>query len=252
MTRPGQRRLPPAERRRAIVEEAARFFAERGFDGRTRALAERLGVTQALIYRYFPSKESLIEEVFRTVFTDTWDPSWAAILADRSRPLADRLVAFYRAYRSRGSPITMRLFMRANLDGVGYARRYSVPLTERLLRPILAELRHAAGLPDPEAAPMSYDERELVMALHGAIVFLSIRKTIYGTPLPEDLSEPVARIVRAYLPGALDELRRLHGPEAAGGGRRRCASPNGRPRTSAANRRPRHGRRSRPGRTRAG
>ncbi len=215
--KPARRRLPPEERRRAIVEEAARFFAERGFDGRTRALAERLGVTQALLYRYFPSKELLIEEVFRTVFTDNWDPSWAAILSDRAQTLEDRLVGFYRAYRSRGSPTSMRLFMRANLDGVGYAKRYSVPLTERLLRPILAEFRHAAGLADVESVPMTYDERELVMALHGAIVFLSIRKNIYGTPLPEDLSAPVARIIRAYLPGALDELRRLHGPDCDDG-----------------------------------
>lgn len=224
--KPAQRRLPPEERRRAIVEEAARFFAEVGFDGRTRALAERLGVTQALIYRYFPSKESLIEEVFRTVFTDNWDPAWAAILADRERPLEDRLAGFYRAYRSRGSPISMRLFLRANLDGVGYAKRYSVPLTERLLRPILVELRHAAGLADVEAVAMTYDERELVMALHGAIVFLSIRKNIYGTPLPEDLSAPVARIVRTYLPGALDELRRLHGPDGHDGSGVPLLEPN--------------------------
>lgn len=217
LEKPSQRRLPPEERRRAIVEEAARFFAERGFDGRTRALAERLEVTQALIYRYFPSKELLIEEVFRSVFADNWDSSWADILADREQPLEDRLAGFYRAYRRRGSPISMRLFMRANLDGAGYAKRYSVPLTERLLRPILVELRHEAGLPDVAAAPMSYDERELVMALHGAIVFLSIRKNIYGTPLPDDLSAPVARIIRAYLPGALEELRRLHGPDAGDG-----------------------------------
>lgn len=216
---PVQRRLPPEERRRAIVEEAARFFAERGFDGPTRALAERLGVTQALLYRYFPSKESLIEDVFRTVFADNWDPGWAAILADRSRPLEDRLVAFYRAYLGRGSAVSARLFMRANLDGVGYAKRYSVPLTERLLRPVLAECRHAAELPDVDTEPMTYDERELVMALHGAIVFLSIRRNIYGTPLPEDLSAPIAGIVRAFLPGALDELRRLHASGAVADGR---------------------------------
>ena len=211
---PTQRRLPPAERRRAIVEEAARFFAESGFEGRTRALAERLGVTQALLYRYFPSKDSLIEEVFRTVFADYWDPGWAALLADRGRTLEDRLAAFYGAYVGHGDAVTARLFMRANLDGVGYARRYSVPLTDRVLRPVLAELRHDAGLADPDSVPMRDEERELVMGLHGALVFLAIRRDIYGTPLPDDLSGPIARIVRAYLPGALDVLRRMHDPAA--------------------------------------
>ncbi len=225
---PAQRRLPPEERRTAIVEEAARFFAECGFDGRTRALAGRLGVTQALLYRYFPSKESLIEEVFRAVFADNWDPAWAAILADRRQPLEGRLIGFYRAYLGRGSAVSVRLFMRANLDGVDYAKRYAVPLTERVLRPVLTELRAAAGLADVESVPMSYEERELVIGLHGAIVFQSIRKNIYGTPLPEDLATPIARIVGAFLPGALDALRRLHGPDGVAGNALPLLAPNGR------------------------
>ncbi|NNG05061.1 MAG: TetR/AcrR family transcriptional regulator [Inquilinus sp.] len=209
-----RRRLPPAERRRSILDGAAAFFAERGFDGPTRDLAERLGVTQALLYRYFPSKEALIDAVFEAVYADNWDPAWTTALADRGVDLAERLNAFYRAYLGRGSATTARLFMRANLDGLGYAKRYSVPLTDRVLRPVLAELRHAAGLPAPEAVPIDYQEREIAMALHGALVFLSIRKNIYGTPLPDDLAEPIAGIVRLFLPGALAALQRLHGDGA--------------------------------------
>jgi len=58
-----RRRLPRHERERLIVEEAVRFFAEVGFEGQTRALAQRLGVTQPLLYRYFPDKGALIERL---------------------------------------------------------------------------------------------------------------------------------------------------------------------------------------------
>jgi hypothetical protein len=39
----------------------------------TRDLARRLGVTQPLLYRYFPSKDDLIKEVYRTVYLEPFD-----------------------------------------------------------------------------------------------------------------------------------------------------------------------------------
>ena len=46
-----------------IVDEAKIFFADHGFRGSTRELARQLGVTQALIYKYFPSKQALIDQI---------------------------------------------------------------------------------------------------------------------------------------------------------------------------------------------
>src|SRR5215510_13159753 len=48
------------ERRQRILVEATRCFAARGFAGTTtRELAAGAGVTEAALYRYFPSKEAL-------------------------------------------------------------------------------------------------------------------------------------------------------------------------------------------------
>src|SRR5256714_12639461 len=93
-----QMRLSPDERRREFVAKATEFFSEEGFGGGTRALARRLGVTQPLLYRYFPSKDDLIKEVYRTVYLDPLETDWEKRLTDRSRPLRDRLLEFYRAY----------------------------------------------------------------------------------------------------------------------------------------------------------
>src|SRR5579863_2234614 len=93
-----QKRLSPDDRRKEFVAKATEFFSEEGFGGGTRALARRLGVTQPLLYRYFPSKDDLIKEVYRTVYLEPMDSGWEKLLADRSRPLRDRLKEFYDAY----------------------------------------------------------------------------------------------------------------------------------------------------------
>src|ERR1700760_5143895 len=93
-TRAKQRRLSPDDRRKEFVAKAAEFFADEGFAGGTRDLARRLGVTQPLLYRYFPSKDDLIQEVYRTVYLEPLDEGWDKLLTDRSRPLRDRLLEF--------------------------------------------------------------------------------------------------------------------------------------------------------------
>src|ERR1700731_3827289 len=93
-----QKRLSPDDRRQEFVAKATEFFAEEGFGGGTRALARRLGVTQPLLYRYFPSKDDLIKEVYRTVYLDPLETGWEKLLSDRARPLRDRLQEFYLAY----------------------------------------------------------------------------------------------------------------------------------------------------------
>lgn len=53
-------RLTADERRSAIVAVATEVFAEKGFHGTTtRELAKAAGVSEALLYKHFPSKESL-------------------------------------------------------------------------------------------------------------------------------------------------------------------------------------------------
>src|SRR6516164_3663299 len=53
-------RLSAEERKHAIVDAVRGVFADKGFDGTTtRELARAAGVSEALLYKHFPSKESL-------------------------------------------------------------------------------------------------------------------------------------------------------------------------------------------------
>ncbi|MEW6471279.1 MAG: helix-turn-helix domain-containing protein [Actinomycetota bacterium] len=59
---PKRVRLRAEERREMILDAARRVFLESGFAGaRTRRIAEEAGITEALLYRFFPSKS----EIFR-------------------------------------------------------------------------------------------------------------------------------------------------------------------------------------------
>lgn len=60
------RRLPARERRRQILIAAIRVFARGGFHGATtKEIAAEAGVAEALIYRYFESKQALFVEAMR-------------------------------------------------------------------------------------------------------------------------------------------------------------------------------------------
>ncbi len=62
-------RIPAPARKASIIRSAGALFAEKGFNGtKTREIAMRAGVSEALIFKHFPSKEEL----------------YAAILAEKS------------------------------------------------------------------------------------------------------------------------------------------------------------------------
>jgi len=58
-------------RRAAIIRTARTVFVDKGFNGTTtRELAEAAGVSEALLFKHFPSKEALYAAILRTCFED--------------------------------------------------------------------------------------------------------------------------------------------------------------------------------------
>jgi AcrR family transcriptional regulator len=208
-----RRRLSGAQRRDRIVQQAAEVFADEGFAATTRELAKRLGVTQALLYKFYPSKQALIDAVYETVFQGRWDPGWMDLLADGSIPVGERITAFYIAYHERMDGVAMKLFVRAGLAGMALPGARGARLTDQIFAPITAALRQLAGLPPLEQRPMIRGERELCMQLHGSIVFLAIRRHVYRMPMPASVDDVIRMYVATFIEGAPATLRRLHADE---------------------------------------
>jgi AcrR family transcriptional regulator len=198
--RPKQTRLAPDQRRAEFVAKAAELFSEQGFDVGTRELARKLGVTQPLLYRYFPSKEDLIKEVYRTVYVERWQPEWDGLLTDRSVPIRARLQQFYAAYTDViFTREWIRIYLFSGLKGVEINRWYVRLVEARILTRIVEEVRHDAGLPaQPKPAPA---EMELAWQLHGGIFYYGVRKHIYASDVLEDKPAVIANALDVFLVG---------------------------------------------------
>jgi len=195
-----QRRLSPDERRKEFVAKATEFFAEEGFAGGTRDLARRLGVTQPLLYRYFQSKDDLIKEVYRTVYLEPLDQAWDSLLADRSRPLRDRLLDFYRGYtKVIFRRKWLRIYLYSGLKGLDINRWYVGIVRDKILTRIVSECRHDLGLP-VQSKPTA-PELELSWVFHSGIFYYGVRKHIYESPVLEDQEQMIRDALDAFLAG---------------------------------------------------
>jgi AcrR family transcriptional regulator len=195
-----QKRLSPDDRRSEFVAKATEFFSEEGFDGGTRDLARRLGVTQPLLYRYFPSKDDLIKEVYRAVYLEPFDPGWEKLLTDRTRPLRDRLQEFYQAYTDViFTRKWLRIYFYAGLKGLDINRWYIGVVEDKILSRIVSECRHQAGLPAQDKPTAS--ELEMAWVLQSGIFYYGVRKYIFESPVLEDKHRVIGDALDVFLAG---------------------------------------------------
>jgi AcrR family transcriptional regulator len=228
-----RRRLKPEDREREILDGAVAFFAELGFDGGLRDLAKRLGITHQNLFRYFPTKEALIERVYEEVYLSRWQPEWETILQDTSRPLDQRLIEFYEAYLPAIFRYDwVRIFVFAGLRGVDISQRYLDLIQEKVVEPVGLELSRVAGIAEEPTRVLSAAELEIAWSLHGELFYLAIRRWVYGMKTPDDLGPIIRAAVVRFLKGAPAAMRALNCPGWAASSPIRSAASRSRRETS--------------------
>lgn len=207
------KRLPRAEREQRIIQGAIAFFASAGLSGDTRELARRLHISHPLLYRYFGSKKALLERVYEEVYMRRWNPTWEASIRDRSMPLRARISAVYNDYaRAILSYEWVRIFLFSGLRDAIVHRRILEALRERIFVPICGELRHDLGLPGLDEVPPTEDEIELIWGSHSKIFYYGVRKWVYHSPVPVDISQLIELDLDAFFAGAPAVIRSRVGP----------------------------------------
>lgn len=179
---PGKRwvRLSPAARLEAILSEAIIFFAEHGFEAQTRDLASRIGVSQALIYRYFRTKADLIDKVYQRIYMSHWNAFWEKLLSDRRISLEQRLKEFYKSYLSTFDDYAwIRVSVYSGLRGNNLVGRYIDMVFERVIQVISLELRHECELPVVAPADIPKLDLELTWNFHSAIIYFLMRRYVF-------------------------------------------------------------------------
>lgn len=203
-------RLEPDERERLILEGAIKYFAENGFDGQMRALARQLGVSQGLIYRYFPNKDALIDRVYQSVFLNRWNPEWDESLRDRSLDLATRLKRLYTSYShavDRQDVIRISVYSALKNERIG--RSYLGYIRESIIVPIAEEIRHYHGFPPAQERPISILEEQLVFSLHAALVYALIRKHVYNFDISGELEFMITVYVDGFCAGLKEQVQAI-------------------------------------------
>lgn len=201
-----RKRMSVEDRERQILDGAVEFFSRHGLDGQMRVLAQGIGVTHALLYHYFPTKQALIDRVYQELFEGRWKPEWETLLDDPRLPIPEKLTRFYCDYAAFIlSRDFVRIFVFSGLSDHYITDRFFDLLRERLFPRLVRETRKYRGL--KSRAKPSPRELELLMGLHGGIFYTGIRRWIYGQEVHGAEGSEQDRIyiedrVKAYLASA--------------------------------------------------
>src|SRR5215469_16854408 len=150
-------RLDSDDRRKAIVVAAVPLFARKGFAGTTtRELAAAAGVSEALLFRHFPSKQSLYREIL--ALGCEGDPAFEKLAAlPASTETAAGIVRFMVWRFVLGNPsdhaevdLKMRLMLHSCLEDGDYARELFTAIAPRVVPLFIASLEAAEAAGDLE------------------------------------------------------------------------------------------------------
>ncbi len=156
-------RLDSDERRKAIVSAAVPLFARKGFAGTTtRELAEAAGISEALLFRHFPSKQSLYREIL--TLGCEGDPALEQLAT--LKPSTETLVGMIRfmvrrflqgiEYDRADLDSRMRLVLHSFLEDGDYARELFETVSDRVVPLFEASFNAAVAAGDvtpPRDAP---------------------------------------------------------------------------------------------------
>ena len=136
-----RRLVPRDERRVQILDAAAGLFSRRGFAGTTtREIAAAIGTTETVLFRHFPTKQSLyaaiLEHWVPVAHVDRWLDDLRALADARDDEALFRAVvtAILESYRQ--APVYHRLMLFAALEDQELARvahvKYTTPISSFL------------------------------------------------------------------------------------------------------------------------
>jgi len=189
--------LPPQERKAQFINKAIEFFSQEGFDSSTRQLAAKLNVTQPLLYRYFPSKDDLINQVYEAVYIGRWDENWDKLLRDQSKSLEERLNIFYQKYTAKVfEDKWLRIFLFSGLKGIEINKRYLKFVQENVIQVIGDQYLKAYK---PQQLRLTDREQEIIWVTHGSLIYYGIRKHVYGSGVYSDTFDIIESSIRGML-----------------------------------------------------
>jgi TetR/AcrR family transcriptional regulator, transcriptional repressor of aconitase len=226
-------RLDSDERRQQIVDAAVPLFARKGFAGTTtRELAEAAGISEALLFRHFPSKELLYRELLQQLGCQGDPaleqlaalPACTATLVGMVRFMVWRFVAGSDADRADLDP-RLRLVLHSCLEDGDYARELFEAVAARVAPYFAASLDAAVkagdAVPPPATRRSGWPTNHFWFGHHIAamiaIAALPGRSCVPYAGDPETLVDEASRFILRGI-GMSDAAITAHTARSSGAG----------------------------------
>jgi len=168
----GARKARSAERRDAILAAALDEFSSRGFEAaRLEDVARRAGIAKGTIYLYFRDKETLFQELIRTMLTPLVGTIEALGAADIPLPdLAGRIVDLFveQVYETRRKDV-VRLMISEGRRFPKLAEFYYREVLSRIIAAVRSLLRRAAARGEVPAGLADYPQ---IIAAPGLVAII--------------------------------------------------------------------------------
>lgn len=174
-------RMHAGDRRRQLLDAALELFSRKGFGGTTtKEIAAAAGVTEAIIFRHFPSKQALYTAVLDSKTESCGHEEWLAeiqALMDRNDDagvLRTLAAAILESYRTDASFERILLFaaLEGHELGLAHHRKFAIPVFERF-REYIARRQH-------EGAMRDHDAGTVIAAIAGMAQNYAIYTELFG------------------------------------------------------------------------
>jgi TetR/AcrR family transcriptional regulator len=190
------------DRRQQLIETALDVFSRKGFDGATtKEIAVEAGVTEAIIFRHFPTKQALYTAVVQAKRDPAELEAWMAAVksfTERSddaglfREIARVILACYR-----DDPRHERVMLYAALEGhlqtLVEHRRFSLPIMKLLTDYVARRQREGALKPGPPKA--------VILAIAGMASHFAMVTGLFGFETGVEDDEMVDAFVNILMDG---------------------------------------------------
>jgi TetR/AcrR family transcriptional regulator len=194
-----QNRLQAGKRRCQLLDTALDCFSQRGFRGTTtKEIAAAAGVTEAIVFRHFPSKQALYEAVLadrhESAEMQEWLNQTKACMDQKDDAGLLRTIAMKILESHRRDARMHRLLLFAALQGdeqaLAYHRQLSIPVYELLCQYVKRR--------QSEGKLLDYEPGMILVAISGMANHFATMTRMFGFPC-ETPDETVAGIFTSML-----------------------------------------------------
>jgi TetR/AcrR family transcriptional regulator len=174
-------RMLGTDRRQQLIETALDVFSRKGFDGATtKEIAAEAGVTEAIIFRHFPTKQALYSAVVQAKRDPAEIEGWIASVKSFTDRDDDaglfREIARAMLYCYRDDPRHERVMLYAALEGQQQTlvehRRFTLPIKKKLTDYVARRQKEGALKPGPPEA--------IIAAIAGMASHFAMMTALFG------------------------------------------------------------------------